>query len=77
MRVSIEEIVKVAIDEGQKEVEKRYKEMSAGIGYKQEMHYDPSCNRVAVADIYTIPAEIIEKCYGMPITEMILKGVII
>lgn len=77
MRVSIEEMVKAAIDEGQKEVEKRYEEMIADIGYQQEMRYDLRCNRVTVADIYTIPAEIIEKCYGMSITEMIVKRVIV
>lgn len=66
-------MVNKAISNAQAEVERQYDLLSDSIQYRQEVNYDPRSVTVTITDVYTIPLEIVEKCYDKPISEIILR----
>ncbi len=64
MRINVEEIVRKAVLNEQSDAEKRVKALMLDYNYEQIRSYDPHSNTIVIADVYHIPTELLEKCYG-------------
>ena len=64
MRISVEEIVGKAVLNEKLDAEKRVKDLMLEYNYEQFRSYNPRSNAVVVTDVYHIPCELLEKCYG-------------
>lgn len=64
MRISVEEIVGKAVLNEKLDAEKRVKALMLEYNYEQFRSYNSHSNTVVITDVYRIPAELLEKCYG-------------
>lgn len=71
MRLSIEEIVDEAILNEKSIAERRVKALISECYYEQNRSYEPYSNAIVVTDVYRIPCELLEKCYGKSRAEIL------